>query len=643
MTASEKADSRGAGLELIAALVGAGRYAEALSSLERGTAPETTEHRLLRALARHGLGALPQALADYDAVIADAPDNPVAWLGRARVLLALGRPAGALAAAERALPGPQPSADAWFVRATALQLLGRSSEALVALGQVLAQQPSHVQALTNRAMLLYHRGESRQALRDFQQVLRLDPDCGAARMGRVVAELPWIAASADEVAAARRAFAAALEELAADLRRRPCEYATMMVGSLQPFVLAYQESDNRDLLALYGRICASSMAEWQRAVGLGPHVPQVRAKVRVAIVSAHVHHHAVYQAITRGWLTRLDRSRFEVELFHLGTLRDAQSTTAASLADHYQQGELSPLDWSRAITARSPDVILYPEVGMDAITLQLASQRLAPVQIAAWGHPQTTGLPTIDYFLSAAAFEPAAAQEHYVEQLVLLPNLGCYYDPEVVPVTPPEPRPREKRRVRLVCAGSPFKYAPEHDQVLVEIARRAPEAELSFFSYDDGVLSARLRARLEAAFRAAGLEPAARLVWRPWCDPARFHEFLHGADLLLDTIGFSGFNTVAQALGCGLPVVTQRGRFMRGRLGAAIVSHLSLDALAVDTPDAYVERVVSLTRDPASRAQLREAIRTSLPRLYRDASCIEYLQSFLETAVKTPRARPPRG
>ncbi|MGO9852595.1 MAG: tetratricopeptide repeat protein [Steroidobacteraceae bacterium] len=609
-----------------------------------GSDPETIQYKLLRALAQHGRGALDQALASYDAVIAEAPDNPVAWLGRARALLALGRTGDALAAADRALQRPQTSADAWFVRATALQLLGRPSEALVALGQVLALQPAHVQALTSRAMLLYLRGENRAALSDCLQILRLDPDCGVARMGRVVAELPWIAATADEVTAARQAFAVALEELAADLRRRPCKYATLMVGSLQPFVLAYQEFDNRDLLAAYGSICASSMAEWRRTVGLDAQVPEVRAKIRVAIVSAHVHRHAVHQAITRGWLRALDRSRFELELFHLGSHRDADSATAASLAEHYQEGERSPLDWSRAITARSPNVILYPEVGMDAITVQLASQRLAPVQMAAWGHPQTTGLPTIDYFLSAAAFEPAAAQDHYVERLILLPNLGCYYDPDVVSETPStEQRPRDNSRVRLVCAGSPFKYAPQHDRVLVEIARRAPEVEMHFFSYEDGVLAARLRARIEAAFRDAGLEPAAFLIWRPWCDPARFHEFLRSADILLDTIGFSGFNTVAQALACGLPVVTQRGRFMRGRFGAAIVSHLLLDSLVVDTPEEYVERVVSLSRDRAGRAQLRQAIHASLPRLYRDASSIEYLQSFLETAVNAPRSRPLTG
>ncbi len=61
---------------------------------------------------------------------------------------------------------------------------------------------------------------------------------------------------------------------------------------------------------------------------------------------------------------------------------------------------------------------------MDQMTARLAALRLAPVQLAAWGHPITTGFPTIDGYLSAAAFEPGDAQEHYRERLVPLPEVG---------------------------------------------------------------------------------------------------------------------------------------------------------------------------------------------------------------------------
>lgn len=70
------------------------------------------------------------------------------------------------------------------------------------------------------------------------------------------------------------------------------------------------------------------------------------------------------------------------------------------------------------------DVLIYPEIGMDKLTTKLASMRLAPVQVASWGHPETSGLPTIDHYLSAQGLEPEGVGEHHTERLVLLPQLG---------------------------------------------------------------------------------------------------------------------------------------------------------------------------------------------------------------------------
>lgn len=70
------------------------------------------------------------------------------------------------------------------------------------------------------------------------------------------------------------------------------------------------------------------------------------------------------------------------------------------------------------------DVLLYPEVGIDPVCAQLAALRLAPVQAMAWGHPQTSGLPTIDVFLSNELMEPPDGAGHYTEQLLPLPGIG---------------------------------------------------------------------------------------------------------------------------------------------------------------------------------------------------------------------------
>ena len=109
---------------------------------------------------------------------------------------------------------------------------------------------------------------------------------------------------------------------------------------------------------------------------------------------------------------------------------------------------------------------------MDRLTVQLAAQRLAPVQAASWGHPETTGLPTMDYYLSAAALEPPGAAAHYVERLVPLPNCGVCYEPISVADSLPDLAALglPAGTPLMLSPGMPFKYAPEHDALWVAIA-----------------------------------------------------------------------------------------------------------------------------------------------------------------------------
>ena len=66
-------------------------------------------------------------------------------------------------------------------------------------------------------------------------------------------------------------------------------------------------------------------------------------------------------------------------------------------------------------------------LGMDVRTYFLAFARLAPVQCVTWGHPDTTGIPNLDTFLSSSLIEPLDAEEHYSERLHRFSTLPTYY------------------------------------------------------------------------------------------------------------------------------------------------------------------------------------------------------------------------
>src|SRR5207253_11098850 len=106
--------------------------------------------------------------------------------------------------------------------------------------------------------------------------------------------------------------------------------------------------------------------------------------------------------------------------------RDA---TAQFIQEHVESYVELPVNLAaarRQIAEHGLDVLVYTDIGMEDLTYSLAFSRLAPVQCVTWGHPVTTGIPTIDYYLSSTLFETAEAQEHYTETLVRLPALPCY-------------------------------------------------------------------------------------------------------------------------------------------------------------------------------------------------------------------------
>src|SRR6185503_17929765 len=136
--------------------------------------------------------------------------------------------------------------------------------------------------------------------------------------------------------------------------------------------------------------------------------------------------------------------------------------------------------------------------------------------------------------------------------------------------------------------------------------RRVPSAQFIFFrNAAASELTDRLVRRLADAFDAARLDAARHLVVVPWMSRPHFLGVMSKAHVFLDTIGFSGFNTVMQAVECGLPVVTQRGEFMRGRLGSGILERMGLADLVTTGDDDYVELALRLARDAGARQTVR--------------------------------------
>jgi predicted O-linked N-acetylglucosamine transferase (SPINDLY family) len=509
------------------------------------------------------------------------------------------------------------------------------TQAAMLLQQYLLAHPRDSDAHYWRGNALLGDGDAAAARQAFSEAVRHNPDHVQARWAVVMAQLPAIPLSAQEHDEAPANFARTLKALQSWSRTHAASHVlpgARAVGAQQPFYLAYIEQDHREVLARYGALCVEQMSAWARKVGVPAVAPAHGGKLRIGIVSAHIHSHSVWHALLKGWVQHLDRDRFELHIFHTGRQRDAETEWAARHAKLHHGLPDWPA-WAKAISDGRFDVLVYPEIGMDAITMRLAALRLARKQVAGWGHPITSGLPTMDAYLSAEAFEPENAQTHYAErELIALPRLGCSYQPYGTRALPADLARwgfAESDRL-LVCPGAAFKYRPAGDALLADIARRCAPCKLVFFRTQGDAHGERLEQRLRAAFDAAGVSFDDSVRFLPWQPQAAFFGLLQRAHVVLDTIGFSGFNTIMQAVECGAPVVAWEGRFMRGRFGSGILRQLGLQDWIAATPQDYAEKVQRLCEDPPLREEFRRQLRERSPSLYGDVAGVAALAAHLQ-------------
>ncbi len=304
--------------------------------------------------------------------------------------------------------------------------------------------------------------------------------------------------------------------------------------------------------------------------------------------------------------------------------------------DHFVKGPLSPEQWAERIRKDAIDVLIFPEIGMDPSILPLA----APLQCASWGHPVTTGLATIDCFLTSDLMEPPDGQSHYTERIIRLPNLGLYYEPGYFWESEPSPAAlaEAKALLRLLddavmywSCQSLHKYLPRHDEIFPRIAARVPKARFVFILPKRGEIFHR---RLEAPFARHGLSAAEHCIFLPMLAPALFAAVSKLADVYLDTVGWSGGNTTLENLAYDTPMVTLPGAVMRSRHTTAILERAGVTATIAQSPEHYVEIAAKLGTDTGWRERISRDMAAGKARIYNDLSPIRALEDLLEKWIE---------
>jgi len=613
-------------------------------------------------------GNAQEAVKLFEAATRAEPDSADGWSNLAVALNLTGEPGRALECADKAVAMDPRSSAALAALASVHLEKGQIDTAVATYREAVALPDPSTQTLCAFGNALVACGLCEEAIDQFRRAIEVDGNNVMARWKLAMAHCQPIYRDEAAIMRSRQAFSDSLGDLETWFHAAPRTEAYTAVGSNQPFFLAYQPFNNRDLLARYGKLCAQWMAsvpvEWMPKRD-GPANSKssgaAGSKIRIGVASAHIRDHSVWNAITKGWIQHLDKGRFEIYLFQLSRSSDEETARARREVTHFEDRPGNLQAWMQAISEAKVDVLIYPEIGMDPLTTQLASLRLAPVQAATWGHPETTGLPTMDLYLSASALEPPNPEGNYSERLVCLPNLGICVEPLEPPLVSLDLRSLglPSNEPLLLCPGAPFKYSPLHDKVWIRIAQglRAGSSggfwtrlkgshgrsggRLVFFRSRSQTMDKLLEQRLRRAFDHGGVDFDAHVCLIPNLDRPRFFALMQQSTLMLDTLGFSGFNTALQAIECGLPVLAREGEFMRGRLASAIMRRMDLPELVATTDEAFIESAIRLAADTSKCKELRLEIAGWRKILFHDVEPVRALERCLTEVVTRSRTTIP--
>jgi len=524
--------------------------------------------------------------------------------------------------------------DSWLLIGD-LQRRNRNMAACIAAYEAAARaQPDHLRACNALAEVIAEVGRTDEARSGYAVLAQRFPGNLKAALGANLL-LPIVYRDREHLEQSRAQYTeglARLREAAPRLALRPGT-RNLQDALWSNFYLAYQGQDDLALQSGFGdfmRAVVAPAAE-RYLQPIARRAPRERLRVGFA---SYYFYDCTAGRYFMSWITHLDPKRFETIVYATGEQVTNDTRTIAAAASQFKSRPGRPvMALAEEILADELDVLIYPELGMHPSTFALAHLRLAPVQCAGWGHPDTTGLPEIDYFLSSEAMEPANGQDHYREKLALLPGLGTRY---AVPkaregVTRASLGLPEDKTLYLV-PQSLFKIHPDNDAALAEVLARDPNGHLLLFASHHEQLTSEFAARLAAAFGQRGLALHERsLFLLPFMPHGDYLALNRLCDVMLDTRHWSGGNTSLDAFASGLPVVTLPGEFMRGRQSLGMAQILGVPELVARDPAEYVDIAVRLGKSPDERRALAERLAANRAALFERDEPVRALERFLET------------
>ena len=573
-----------------AALMALRRLDEAAAGLDEAIAvnPQSADAFRDRGDVLLRLNRIADAMADYDQALELKPHFPEALSGRGRALLVMGRGQEALATLDRALALKSDYAEAIKNRGVAFNVLGRWDEALIeyrrGIGLTLLPDASDY---VFEGHLLQHLNRMPEAAEAFDRAGLIDPEAEHLAGGRLNAKLhicDWRNFERD---------CAAVLAQAEQGRIVGATLSLLAINSTPAQQLAAARSYIKDVLPP-GTQITSRPARYDHE------------RIRLAYISSDFRMHPIAMLIL-DLIEGHDRARFEVTAISLGP-DDASPwrARAEKVFDRFVDArDKTDDEIADMIAGLEIDILVDLNGHTKGTRAGILARRPAPVQVNYLGYPGTMGADFMDYMIADRIIIPVEDDAFYAEKIAALPVTYFPATGRTLPGKTPTRADCGLPQAGFVfCAfNNAFKITPDVFDIWMRLLL-ALDGSVLWLRENDPIARANLIR--EAKVRGVAAE---RLIFAPPLENPEDHFARYKlADLFLDTFYYNAHTTASDALWCGLPVLTCKGRSFAGRVGASLLAAIDLPELIAQSPQEYEKLALDLARDQARLAALKKKL-----------------------------------
>lgn len=363
-----------------------------------------------------------------------------------------------------------------------------------------------------------------------------------------------------------------------------------------------------------------------------------KEKKHIAYLSGDFKTHSVSYFI-EGILKNHSRDEFKIILLS-NTQEDEKTKQFKDLADTWI--DLRSMDSESSIQIikeQNIDILIELSGHTDRHKLNLLSPRLAPVQATYLGYFATTGLSTIDYWITDDIVHPTNTLELAAETIIRLPRCYLAYTPATNSLTITESPVTNNGYITFGSFVASRKISDYSILLWSSILNGIPDSQLLI--KNRSCLSTLYRSELIEKFSFCGIS-AERIIFNETKLSLEDHLAMYNKiDIALDTYPASGCTTTAEALWMGVPVLTRLGDLMVSRNSASLLNALNLQNWIAETDEEYIEKGVQFAQSIDQLIQLRKGMRERFMQseLYDSKDLTQHLEDFYRQAIQEREVR----